>query len=54
MGMFVSLAKQAGLYIEFQTFRDYTDAKKWLLKQKRLISRSTRKHAATDAPDKAL
>ena len=48
MGMFVSLAKQAGLYIEFQTFRDYTDAKKWLLQQTRPISRSTRKHAATD------
>lgn len=30
--MFVSLAKQAGLYVEFQTFRDYTDAKKWLLR----------------------
>ena len=50
--MFVSLAKQAGFYIEFQSFRDYTDAKKWLLRcynKKHLISGSTRKHAATDA-----
>jgi hypothetical protein len=47
---FVILAKQAGFYIEFQAFRNYADAKKWLLRcynKKHLISRYTRKPAAT-------
>jgi hypothetical protein len=47
---FVILAKQAGFCLEFQAFRNYVDAKKWLLRcynKKHLISRSTRKSAAT-------
>ena len=47
---FVFLAKQAGFHIEFQAFRNYADAKKWLLRRynkKYLISRSTRKPVAT-------
>ncbi len=54
MGMFVSLAEQAGIEIEFQTFRAYKDAKKWLLQHKSPVSRPTRKRAATVASEKPL
>ena len=54
MGMFVSLAEQAGIEIEFQTFRAYQDAKEWLLQHTSPISRPTRKRAATVASEKPL